>query len=172
MDLCCYAYYKPEEKYCPNLWCKLGDSRCMYSKKCLKLDKFIPLEGEKWKECYKFIMEKRKHIPEGSYLVQTFRPNRKGNLFLYVATDKGVERILTDFTELNQEYVYIRKTPNGSYEVSLVPFQYEIIEEVEQNVIENIEETEQKEEVVTVAEEKKTTTRKTTRKRKPKTETK
>ena len=174
MDLCCYAYYKPEEKYCPNLWCNLDDKRCIYSKKCLKVDKFIPLEGEKWKECYKFIMEKRKNIPKGSSLVQTFRPNRAGKLYLYVVTDKGVERILTNFTELNQEYVYIRKTPNDSYEVSLVPFQYEIVEEVEQNTIEeNIEKTEQKkEEVVTVAEEKKTTTRKTTRKRKPKTETK
>ena len=69
MDLCCYAYYKPEERYCPNLWCNLDDKRCIYSKKCLKVDKFIPLEGEKWKECYKFIMEKRKNIPKDSYFV-------------------------------------------------------------------------------------------------------
>ena len=59
MDLCEHAFYKPEEKYTPSLYCKIDDKRCIYSKRCLKVDRFIPLEGEKWRECYKYIMEKR-----------------------------------------------------------------------------------------------------------------
>lgn len=123
MDLCEYAFYKPEEKYTPRLYCKIEDKICIYSKRCLKVDRFIPLEGEKWKECYKYIMEKRKNIPQGSYLVQTTRPHKSGKLYLYVLTDENtVEKILSNFTKLDQEYVYLRKTAMGGYQVGLEPF--------------------------------------------------
>ena len=46
MDLCEHAFYKPEEKYTPSLYCKVDEKRCIYSKRCLKVDRFIPLEGE------------------------------------------------------------------------------------------------------------------------------
>ena len=62
MDLCEHAYYKPEEKYMPYLYCHIDDKRCVYSKKCMKVERFIPLENEMWKECYKFIMNKKKNI--------------------------------------------------------------------------------------------------------------
>ena len=123
MDLCEHAFYKPEEKYTPRLYCKVDDKMCIYSKRCLKVDRFIPLEGEKWRECYKYIMEKRKNIPQGSYLVQTTRLNKNGKLYLYVVTDDNkVEKILSNFTKLEQEYVYLKKTATGSYEVGLEPF--------------------------------------------------
>ena len=37
MDLCKYAYYDANEKYCPNLYCNRDNKRCIYSKKCLKM---------------------------------------------------------------------------------------------------------------------------------------
>ena len=121
MDLCKYAYYDPNQKYCPNLYCNIDEKRCPYSKRCLKLDKFVPLEGEMWRECYKFIMAKRNEIPNGSYFVQTTRPNRNGKLYLYVVVDDKVEKILSDFTEIDQDYVYLKKNNKG-YKVSLTPF--------------------------------------------------
>lgn len=123
MDLCEHAFYKPEEKYTPRLYCNISDNYCIYSKRCLKVDRFIPLEGEKWKECYQYIMEKRKNIPKGSYLVQTTRPNKNGNLYLYVLVDDDkIEKISSKFTKLEQDYVYLRKTSMGGYQVGLEPF--------------------------------------------------
>ena len=123
MDLCEHAYYKPEEKYIPRLYCKLEDKVCIYTKKCLKVDRFVPLEGEKWRECYKYIMDKRKNIPKGSYFVQVTKPNKNGKLYLYVLTEEDkIERILSKFDKLEQDYVYLRKTAMGTYQVSLEPF--------------------------------------------------
>ena len=118
---CKYDYYKPEEKYCPRLYCSLDDKQCVYSKRCLKVDKFIPLDGEKWKECYKYIMSMQKEIPNGSSFVQLYRPNKKGNLILYVIINNNVEKIQTKLKELNQNYVYVKEGIDG-YEVSLTPF--------------------------------------------------
>ena len=123
MDMCKYAYYNPEEKYYPYLYCKADyNKRCIYSKKCQKLEKFVPLENEMWRECPKYIMEKIKNIPKGSSLVQTYRPNKNGKLYIYVVIDENeIQKILTDFTELNQDYVYLKKV-NNEYKVSLSPF--------------------------------------------------
>ena len=146
MDLCEHAFYKPEEKYTPRLYCNIEDKVCIYSKRCLKVDRFIPLEGEKWRECYKYIMDKRKNIPQGSYLVQLTRPNKNGKLYLYVLTeDDKIEKILSNFEKLEQEFVYLRKTAMGSYQVSLEPFtikQSKIEETVETEEL-KIEETEE-----------------------------
>ena len=130
MDLCINAYYKPEEKYMPYLYCNIDNKRCMYSKKCMKVERFVPLENEMWKECYKFIMNKRKNIPKDSYFVQTYRPNKSGKLILYVAMEDSTKRIQTDLKELKQDYVYIdgdtvsltpieKKTEKISYENSV-----------------------------------------------------
>lgn len=126
MDLCEHAFYKPEETYTPRLYCKIDDKMCVYSKRCLKVDRFIPLEGEKWRECYKYIMEKRKNIPQGSYLVQATRPHKNGNLYLYVLIDENkIEKILSNFKKFDQEYVYLKKSENGKYQISLEPFTIE-----------------------------------------------
>ena len=142
MDLCEHAFYKPEEKYTPRLYCKIEDKMCIYSKRCLKVDRFIPLEGEKWKECYIYIMEKRKNIPKDSYLVQTTRPHKSGKLYLYVLVeDDKIEKILSNFDKLEQDYVQLRKNATGGYQVSLEPIvitqsdnidnKEDIVEEVE-----------------------------------------
>ena len=123
MDLCEHAYYKPEEKYMPYLYCNIDDKRCVYSKKCMKVERFVPLENEMWKECYKFIMQKRKNIPKDSYFVQTYRPNRVGKLILYVAMNDSTKKIQSDFTELNQDYVYI----DGDV-ISLTPIEKKVIQ--------------------------------------------
>lgn len=121
MDLCEHAYYKPEEKYMPYLYCHIDDKKCVYSKKCMKVERFIPLENEMWKECYKFIMNKRSEIPEGSYFVQTYRPNRAGRLILYVAMGDSTKKIQSHFTKLDQDYVYI----DGNT-VSLTPIEKKV----------------------------------------------
>lgn len=125
MDLCKHAYYKPEEKYMPYLYCHIDDKRCVYSKKCMKVERFIPLENEMWKECYKFIMNKRNDIPEGSYFVQTYRPNRAGRLILYVAMGDSTKKIQSHFTKLDQDYVYI----DGNT-ISLTPIEKKNSEEI------------------------------------------
>lgn len=117
---CKYEYYRDEENYFPRLYCSIDNNYCLYAKKCLKVNKFIPLENQK--ECYKMIQEKQKNIPSGSYYVQSYRPNQKGELYLYVVINEKVVKISTKFTEINQEYVYLKERASG-FEVSLSPFQ-------------------------------------------------
>lgn len=168
MDLCEHAYYKPEEKYMPYLYCHIDDKRCVYSKKCMKVERFIPLENEMWKECYKFIMNKRNNIPEGSYFVQTYRPNRVGKLILYVAMNDSTKKIQSDFTELNQDYVYI----DGDV-VSLTPIEKKVIQSAnfsynnDEEIVKNSEKIVEDNEIEKV--EKKTSNNKK-RGRKPKNE--
>lgn len=138
MDLCEHAFYKPEEKYTPRLYCKIENKTCIYSKRCLKVDRFIPLEGEKWRECYKYIMEKRKNIPKGSCLIQATRPNKNGNLYLYVLTEEDkIERILSNFKKINQDYIYLRKSINGKYQISLEPFNIEEVKVIKEEAVED-----------------------------------
>lgn len=146
MDLCENAYYKPEEKYMPYLYCNVDNKRCIYSKKCMKVERFVPLENEMWKECYKFIMNKRNNIPKDSYFVQTYRPNRTGKLILYVAMGDSTKKIQSNFTELKQDYVYI----DGDT-ISLTPIEKKvlILEEIPKINEKVVEKTVQnKEEVV------------------------
>lgn len=118
---CGYDYYDESEIYYPRLRCKLNNgSYCIYSKKCTKVEKFIPID-ELWKECYLYNMEKSKNVPQGAYFVQSYRLSKSGKLYLYVVIKDYVEKILTDFTELNQDYVYLKEGIDG-YEVSLKPF--------------------------------------------------
>lgn len=169
MDLCEHAFYKPEEKYTPRLYCNIDNKICVYSKRCFKVDRFIPLEGEKWRECYKYIMDKIKNIPQGSYLVQTSRPNKNGKLYLYVLVDENkIEKILTNFNEINQDYVYLKKSTNG-YQVSLEPF---AVEEIKPKKVETKEidvETKEEKEKTDVKPKKRTYNNK---KKEPKNEIK
>ena len=152
MDLCKHAYYSDKKEYFPLLYCKLrGEGgRCIYSKKCLKVEKFVPLENEMWRECAEYIMDKVKNIPNGSYFVQANRPNKQGKLYLYVLVeDNKIERILSNFTELEQDYVYLRKLSNDKYEISLTPFEKETkdVEKMVEKEENNIEKTVIKEDV-------------------------
>ena len=86
----------------------------------MKEERFVA-NGELWKECYKMIENKIKDIPDGSYFVQSYRPNRNGKLYLYVVIKDKVERVLSNFTTINQDYIYLKEGLDG-YEVSLTPF--------------------------------------------------
>ena len=114
-------YYKDETEYFPRLYCKIDNKLCLYQKKCLMKNRYIPIENNLWKECYKMIEDKIKEIPQGSYYVQSYRPNRSGKLFLYVVINDHVEKIPTELTSIDQDYVYIKEGLDG-YEVSLTPF--------------------------------------------------
>ena len=149
MSLCKYAFYKEEETCYPRLYCKADNKWCVYVKRCDKVEKFIPIKDNVWEECGKYIMEKRKEIPEGAYFVQTSRPNRSGNLLIYVALENKTIRIETQFKKLEQEYIYLKETKDG-YEVSLEPFKEEKKKEnitihVNEELLEEKKEEEKKE---------------------------
>lgn len=119
--MCEHMYYENENEYFPQLYCKIDNKLCLYQKKCLMKNRYISIEGELWKECYKYVENKIKNIPNGSNFVESYRPNHKGKLYLYVVIDGKVNRILSDFTEINQDYVYVKKD-GDNYKLSLVPF--------------------------------------------------
>lgn len=119
--MCEHMYYENENEYFPRLYCKIDNKLCLYQKKCLMKNRYISIEGELWKECYKYVENKIKNIPNGSNFVESYRPNHKGKLYLYVVIDGKVNRILSDFTEINQDYVYVKKD-GDNYKLSLVPF--------------------------------------------------
>jgi hypothetical protein len=140
MSLCEYAFYKDDENFYPHLYCKTDDKWCHYVKRCEKVEKFIPIRDNIWEECGKYIMEKRKNIPKGSYFIQTIRKNKQGKLFLYVLIeDNKIEKIFSNLNEIKQNYIYLRKT-NGIYETSLVPFAEEKTETKKDNIIIHINE--------------------------------
>ena len=118
--MCEHMYYRNGDNYFPYLYCRLDDKICQYTKKCMKEERFVA-NGELWKECYKMIENKIKDIPDGSYFVQSYRPNRNGKLYLYVVIKDKVERVLSNFTTINQDYIYLKEGLDG-YEVSLTPF--------------------------------------------------
>lgn len=84
---CPYGYYKSEETFYPKLYCNIDEKMCIYTKRCQQVEKYIPLDSQK--ECYKYIMELKKDIPKGSYFVETYRPDKKGFLYIYVEIVDG-----------------------------------------------------------------------------------
>ena len=119
--MCENMYHENENEYFTRLYCKIDNKLCLYQKKCLMKNRYIPIENNLWKECYKMIEDKIKEIPQGSYYVQSYRPNRSGKLFLYVVINDHVEKIPTELTSIDQDYVYLKEGLDG-YEVSLTPF--------------------------------------------------
>lgn len=119
--MCKHMYYKDEAEYFPRLYCNIDNKYCLYSKKCMVENRYKPMDNNAWEECYKMIEDKIKSIPQGSYFVQSYRPNRSGKLFLYVVINNQVEKIATNFTTIEQDYVYLKEGLDG-YEVSLTPF--------------------------------------------------
>lgn len=116
---CPYQYYKDGDEYYPRLYCHVDNNYCLYAKRCEKVYKFISLD--RTEECYKYNLEMKKNIPDGSYFVQVYRPNKKGNLILYVVIGESITKIQTELRELNQNYVYLKEGLED-YEVSLIPF--------------------------------------------------
>lgn len=118
---CKYAYYKDEKVFYPKLYCRINDKICPYVKRCTLVERFIQIDNFNEKECREYIMEQIKNIPKDSYYIQTYRPNKQGKLYLYVVINESIEKIPSDFTEINQNYVYLKKDKD-KYIVSLTPF--------------------------------------------------
>lgn len=114
---CSYSFYDKNEKYYPKLYCSIDNKMCILSKRCEKLQKFIPLEGN-YKECYKIVEQRKKNIPNGSKYIEFER-----NGYLYVdIDDTHTVKIKNSLGEINQNYIYVKEGIDG-YEISLVPFE-------------------------------------------------
>jgi hypothetical protein len=110
--MCKYSFYKEKEGNKSQLYCKLNDSTCVYSKFCNKQNKYIHREGAD--DCYMALEENKKQIPNGSHYVRFIR---KG--YAYVEIDNKVVKIKDTLGNINN-YVYIA-VQNGQYIISLSP---------------------------------------------------
>lgn len=111
--MCPYAYYNEEEKK-SKIYCKINDGICLFSRYCIKVDKYVLKDN--MESCY--IMaenEKKKNTPQGANYVRFVR-----NGYLYVEFEDRVVKIKDTLGNVTN-YVYVRKTDND-YEISLTPF--------------------------------------------------
>ena len=92
---------------------------CMYSRFCVNANKYLPKDKE-MESCVLIMENKREKIPSGSCYIRFIR---KG--YLYVEIDNKVVKIPNTLKREDIDYVYVRKV-NDKYEVSLIPFTYEI----------------------------------------------
>lgn len=121
---CPYQYYKNPNEYYARLYCRTeNDKICIYSKRCQIQEKYIPIDelDFSWKECYLFVEQQKKDIPTQSYYVQTYRIGKNGKVILYVLVGESIKKIQTNYTEFNQNFIYLKEGAQG-YEVSLIPF--------------------------------------------------
>ena len=109
--MCPYAFYRDNETYYPYLYCKLDGKRCLYSKRCQKEEKYIPLDNQG--ECYKMIENTKYNIPTNSFYVQNSRPSPNGT-WLYVEFEGNVVKVEIKIKDYNKNYVYLKKKSDGS----------------------------------------------------------
>lgn len=114
---CKYQYYKDEIEAIPYLYCNIDDKRCIYSKRCDIVHKYISLDNQE--ECYKIMDEKEKDIPQGSYYIQAKRENQNG-VYLYVDIDGNSYKINFADKNYDKDYIYIVKE-NDVYIASSEP---------------------------------------------------
>lgn len=111
--MCKYAFYE-EGKSQPQIYCKLNNQICLFSKFCVNQNRYIHREGVK--TCFMALFEEKKQIPSGSYYVRFIK---KG--FLYVELDSNRVVKIQDTLGNVTDYVYLKEN-NGKYEISLTPF--------------------------------------------------
>lgn len=105
---CPYQYYNDKETYYPNLYCKISGKGCLYRKRCDKVQKYIPIDGDEG--CYILLENTKKSIPQGSYYVRIRKQGANGKYILFVEVGNDVvKEIRTNFTEFNQDYIYLSK---------------------------------------------------------------
>ena len=112
--LCKYAFYG-EEKSRPQIYCKLNNKHCLFSKFCVNQGKYIHKEGVE--SCYMITEENKKQIPEGAYYVRFVK---KGFAYVELTRDKVV-KVKDTIGEITN-YVYLTMQ-NGEYIISLKPFE-------------------------------------------------
>ena len=114
---CKYQYYKDETEAIPYLYCNIDNKRCIYSKRCDIVHRYISLDNQE--ECYKIMDEKEKDIPQGSYYIQAKRENQNG-VYLYVDIDGNIYKINFADKNYDKDYIYITKE-NDVYIASSEP---------------------------------------------------
>ena len=112
--LCKYAFYG-EEKSRPQIYCKLNNQVCLFSKFCVNQGKYIHKEGVE--NCYMVVQENKKQIPEGAYYVRFVK---KGFAYVELTRDKVI-KVKDTIGEITN-YVYLMMQDNGEYAISLQPF--------------------------------------------------
>ena len=45
--MCEYNYYKDGENYFPRLYCNINNAYCIYSYKCTRYERFLPMDNQK-----------------------------------------------------------------------------------------------------------------------------
>lgn len=110
--MCEYAYYENNTSK-PQIYCKINNKPCLFSKFCIKQNKYIHREGVD--DCYMALEEKKKTIPNGSYYVRFVK-----NGFAYIEIDNKVIKVKDTVGNIDN-YVYLQQI-DGQYQISLTPF--------------------------------------------------
>lgn len=112
---CQYGFYKKTETNRPKLYCKITNDLCVYSKLCLKVNKYI--YNDKSEECMIKKENDRKSIPNGAYYVRFVK-----NGYAYVELGDTVVKVKCDDNDNIINYIYIQQNNDGTYIGSLTPF--------------------------------------------------
>lgn len=112
---CQYGFYKKTETNRPKLYCKITNDLCVYSKLCLKVNKYI--YNDKSEECMIRKENDKKSIPNGAYYVRFVK---KG--YAYVELGDTVVKVKCDDLDNIINYIYIQQNNDGTYVGSLTPF--------------------------------------------------
>ena len=110
--MCEYAYYENNTSK-PQIYCKINNKLCLFSKFCTKQNKYIHREGVD--DCYMALEEKKKTIPNGSYYVRFVK-----NGFAYIEINNKVIKVKDTIGNIDN-YVYLQQV-DGQYQISLTPF--------------------------------------------------
>ena len=114
--MCKYGFYGKEESR-PQIYCKLNNQVCLFSKFCVNQGKYIHKEGAE--NCYMITQESKKKVPNGAYYVRFVL---KGYAYVELSGDKVIK--VKDTLGNIKDYVYL-KDNNGEYIMSLTPFEEE-----------------------------------------------
>ena len=113
--MCEHSFYE-ERNNKPQIYCKLNNQICLFSKFCVNQNKYIHREG--FENCHmKNSFENKKEIPSGAYYVRFVK---KGFAYVELTNDKIVK--IKDTIGNIENYVYV-KQEDGEYQISLTPFE-------------------------------------------------
>lgn len=111
--MCEFAYYKDNNQDMARLKCSLTNGNCPYTRVCYKVRKYV--QQDNYMECPLAHEQAKNNIPVGAYYVSNSRKNKAGKIVIYVEVGGQTLKFVTDWTELNQTYVYLTKHKDGSY---------------------------------------------------------
>lgn len=116
--MCVYAYYDKNQ-----LYCNINKKICLFSKYCIKQNKYIHREGAD--SCYMALEENKRNIPNDACYVRFVR---KG--FAYVEVGDKVIKVKDTLGNI-ENYVYLSLDKNGDYKISFSPIEEELAKEIQ-----------------------------------------